>query len=96
MTRQRKRYTPEFKTEAAMRVIDSSRPIAQVAKEIGLNPTLLGKWVAIERERLSSIDGMSSSDMQKRIRQLERRNAELEKDNEFLSKAAAFFAAKQR
>ena len=37
-----KRYSPEFKDEAAKMVVDLSRPIAQVAQEPGINCTTLG------------------------------------------------------
>ena len=47
----RKKYTPEYRQEAARLVIESGRPIAYVAKEIGVAEGLLGKWVKLERER---------------------------------------------
>ena len=37
-----KRYAPEFKEQAAKRVVDNSLPIAQVARELGVNDTTLG------------------------------------------------------
>ena len=47
----RKKYTPEYRQEAARLVIESGRPIAHVAKEIGVAEGRLGKWVKLERER---------------------------------------------
>ena len=47
----RKKYTPEYRQEAAWLVIESGGPIAHVAKEIGVAEGLLGKWVKLERER---------------------------------------------
>ena len=47
----RKKYTPEYRQEAVRLVIESGRPIAHVAKEIGVAEGLLGKWVKLERER---------------------------------------------
>ena len=47
----RKKYTPEYRQEAARLVIESGRPITYVAKEIGVAEGLLGKWVKLERER---------------------------------------------
>ena len=46
----RKKYTPEYRQEAARLVLESGRPIAHVAKEIGVAEGLLGKWVKLERE----------------------------------------------
>ena len=39
-----KRYSPEFKDQAAKMVVDFSRPIAQVARELKVNDTTLGFW----------------------------------------------------
>nr|WP_253255125.1 transposase [Corynebacterium striatum] len=93
MSQQRKKYTPEYRREAANLVIESERPIAHVAKEIGVSAGLLGRWVKLERERRGSSDGMSESDLRaENAREL----AEAKIDNEFLSKATAFFALRQR
>jgi transposase-like protein len=45
-----KRYSPEFKDEAAKMVVDLSRPIAQVAHELGISRTTLGFWVKAYRQ----------------------------------------------
>lgn len=45
VSQQRKKYTPEYRREAANLVIESQRPTAHVAREIGVAPGLLGKWV---------------------------------------------------
>lgn len=47
----RKKYTPEYRQEAARLVIESGRPIADVAKEIGVGEGLLGRWVKLDPER---------------------------------------------
>nr|WP_194948202.1 transposase [Actinomyces trachealis] len=86
---------PEYRREAANLVIDSDRPIARVAKEIGVSSSLLGRWVKIERERQGVSDSMSDSDLRTELARARRALAEVKMDNEFLSKAAAFFAAKQ-
>ena len=96
VSQQRKKYTPEYRREAANLVIESQRPIAHVAREIGVAPGLLGKWVKDEKQRRGASDGMSETDLRAEIARLRRELAEARLDNEFLSKATAFFAAKQR
>ncbi len=96
VSQQRQKYTPEYRREAANLVIESERPIAHVAKEIGVGPGLLGRWVKNERERRGSSDGLSEADLRAENARLRRELAEAKMDNEFLSKATAFFAAKQR
>ena len=52
--RKRRSFTAEYKVEAAHRVIDSGRTIAEVARELGLNESLLGEWVKVERRRIAA------------------------------------------
>ena len=96
VSQQRTKYTPEYRREAANLVIESQRPIAHVAREIGVAPGLLGRWVKDEKQRRGASDGMSETDLRAEIARLRRELAEARLDNEFLSKATAFFAAKQR
>jgi transposase len=85
-----KRYTPEFKEQAARKVVDNSLPIAQVARELGVNDTTLGFWVKDYRKKLAGQPLPRDMPDQERIRELERRNRELETENAFLKKAAAY------
>ena len=91
-----KRYTPEFKEQAARKVVDNSLPIAQVARELGINDTTLGFWVKDYRKKLAGQPLPPDMPDAERIRELERRNRELETENAFLTKAAAYFAREQR
>ena len=77
-------------------VIESSRAIAEVAREIQVNEGTLGNWV--NRYRVEHADEeppLSVSD-RARLRELERENRELRLKAEFLGKAAAFFAQEYR
>ena len=44
MPRPKKSFSPEFRDEAVKMVIETSRPIARVAKELGINEGTLGNW----------------------------------------------------
>jgi transposase len=59
-SQQRKRYTPTYRHEAAHLVIDTGRPISQVAGEIGVGAQLLGRWVAVVMALAGSPRGCSS------------------------------------
>jgi transposase len=91
-----KSYTPEFKEQAARRVVDNSLPIAQVARELGVNDTTLGFWVKAYRKKITGQPIPESVPDDERIRELEQRNRELEMEVAFLRKAAAYFAKEQR
>jgi transposase len=92
----RRKFSPEFKDEAVKMVIDSSRAIAEVAREIQVNEGTLGNWVNKYRiEHADEEPPLSMSD-RARLRELERENRELKMKAEFLGKAAAFFAQEYR
>jgi transposase len=91
-----KRYTPEFKEQAARKVVDNSLPIAQVARELGVNDTTLGFWVKAYRKEISGQPLPEGMPDDERLRELERRNRELEMEVAFLRKAAAYFAKEHR
>lgn len=95
-TSKRKTYTPEYRREAARLVIDTGRTIAAVAREIGVGEQLLGRWVLQERDRAGGgVTATLDLDERAELERLRRENQELRMDNEFLGKAAAFFASKQ-
>ena len=96
MRERRRRFSPEFKDEAVKMVIESSRAIAEVAREIQVNEGTLGNWVNKYRvEHADEEPPLSVSD-RARLRELERENRELRMKTEFLGKAAAFFAQEYR
>ena len=91
-SKKRKSYTPAYRREAARLVIDTGRPIAQVAREIGVGEQLLGRWVAVERAKMDDPPAALDVDERAELDRLRREVAELRMDREFLKKAAAFFA----
>jgi transposase-like protein len=46
-----KTFSPEFREEAARMVVETSRAIADVARELGISETSLGNWVRAYREK---------------------------------------------
>jgi transposase-like protein len=90
------KYSPEFREEAAKMVVEGSRAIAQVAREYGLSETTLGNWVRAYRETHASDEPPLELSERARLRELERQNRELEMENTFLKKAAAYFAREHR
>lgn len=86
------RFSPEFREEAVKMVIETSRPIAQVARELGLSEGTLGNWVNKYRQEHAGEEPTLDVSERARLRQLERENREVRMENEFLKKAAAYFA----
>lgn len=96
MSRKQKNFSKEFRDEAVKMVIETSRPVASVARDLGINPQTLRNWVnAYRREHAGEEPELSVSE-RARLREAERENRELRMENEFLKKAAAYFAQDHR
>ena len=77
-------------------VIDSSRPPAQVVRELGVGEATLGNWVnRYRREHASEEAPLDVSD-RARLREVERQLREVRIENEFLKSAASYFAQDHR
>jgi transposase len=96
VTQKRRKFSPEFKDEAVRMVIASSRPIAEVAREIYVNEGTLRNWVNRYRAAHADDEPPLTMSERARLRELEREVRELRMKTEFLGKAAAFFAQEYR
>jgi transposase-like protein len=66
-TRNRRKFTPEFKAEAVEMVEAAGGNIAQVARELGIYDSTLGNWVQRAREQAA---GAPSAEERAEIREL--------------------------
>jgi len=96
MPESRRSFTPEFKDEAVKLVIDTSRPVAEVAREIHVNEGTLGSWVNKYRAAHADDEPPLTLSERARLRELEKEVRELRMKADFLGKAAAFFAREHR
>jgi len=88
-------FTPEYRDQAVKLGIEDSRPIAEVARELGVNEGTLGNWVNKYRTEHPASEELNLPE-RARLKELERENRELRMQTEFLNKAAAFFAREQQ
>lgn len=96
MSRPKRNFSPEFREEAVKQVIETSRPIAQVAKELRINPGTLGNWVNTYRREHAGEEPQLAVSERAELAELRRRTRELEQENLFLERAAAYFAKDHR
>ncbi|KJE19635.1 transposase [Frankia canadensis] len=96
MAERRRKFSPEFREEAVKSVIETSRPIATVARELGILEGTLGVWVAAYRKEHAGDEPPLTVPERARLRELEKENRELRLKAEFLGKAASFFAQEYR
>ena len=91
MARPRK-YPPELLDRGARVFIDSGRPIAHVARDLGVPPETLRRYVRrVEAEEGLRPD-LPSSQEREEIKALRKENYELRRANEILKAASVFFA----
>ena len=93
----RRRYTEEFKREAVRLVRESARPVAQVARELGISDNVLYRWTA--EHRRAEAHGTTQAAQRGEAEELARMKRELARvtqQRDFLRRAAAFFAKESR
>jgi transposase len=88
-----KKYPEELLERGARMVFDSGRPIAHVARDLGIHPETLRKWVRQAEADEGKRSELLSTEERERLKALERENRELRRANEILKSASAFFAA---
>jgi transposase-like protein len=92
MPEQRRKFSPQFKAEAVQMVIETGRRTAEVARDLGMHDGTLGNWVNAWRRANPDPEQPLTPMERARVKELEDENRRLRMENEFLKKAAAFFA----
>ena len=89
-----RKYPPELRERALRlwRLEQPRRPIAHVARELGLNPETLRTWIRQdEADRGERVDRPTTAEVEE-LRRLRKELAELRRANEILRAASAYFA----
>jgi len=91
---ERRKFDREFKQRAVRLILDGGRPSEIVARELGINSSMLHRW---KREYLRDHDNSfpgkgHMSDADEELRRLKKENTELKEERDILKKAVAFFA----
>ena len=96
MGQARKKYTQEYKDEAIELVVSSGRPIAEIARDLGINEGTLGNWVQTAKKSGKLKEKPLETDERVRLKELEEENRRLKMERDFLKKAAAWFASQNQ
>ena len=86
----RQKYSREFKAEA-VKMVESGRQQAEVARELGITGNTLWNWVERARKERETPNGLTAEEREE-LRKLRREVADLREEREILKKATAFFA----
>jgi transposase len=87
-----KKYPDELRERAVRYVVDSGRPIPEVARDLGIRYESLRRWLRQAEADEGKREDLLSSDERERLQALEREVKELRRANEILKAASAFFA----
>ena len=86
-------YEPEFKKKIVRLHLEEGRTLKGLAEEYGVSKASISNWVSQFREECQTNDEAKAEyDYMRENQQLRKQLAELQKENDFLKKAAAFFA----
>jgi transposase len=86
----RRKFDQDFKEGAVRLVRETGRPIAQVAKDLGINEGTLGNWVNADRRRRGDGTGLGE-DERAELARLRKENAELAMERDVLKRSVALW-----
>jgi transposase len=90
MVEARRKFDREFRQGAVRIVRETGKPIAQVARELGVNAGTLANWVARDK-RAHGGDGQLCEDERAELARLRRENAELAMERDVLKRSVALW-----
>lgn len=87
-----RKYPDELRERAVREVRTSGRPVAHVAKDLGIHKEALRLWVRQAEADGGDRDDRPTTAEREELKQLRKENAELRRANEILKAASVFFA----
>ena len=90
MSEKRKKYDREFR-EGAVRIVEETRkPVAQVARDLGVNEGTLGNWVNRARAERDGSSSLSTGDYDE-LKRLRAEVAELRMERDVLKRSVVLW-----
>jgi transposase len=92
-----KLYSVEFKERAVKLAVESDQPIAQTARDLGINENTLHTWISKYHQGATGPQGrLDAAHLYEELKRLKKENALLKEERDILKKAAAYFAVHSR
>ena len=93
---QRRRFSAEYKREAVAMLESPGVTVNQVAAELGIGATVLGRWRRELRQESAQAFRGNGRPRDENLALLRRELARVTKERDFLREAATFFASASR
>jgi transposase len=90
MPEKRNKYDREFREGAVRIVNETNKPVAVVARDLGINEGTLGTWVARDREARQGTEGLSRGDIEE-LKRLRAEVAELRMERDVLKRSVVLW-----
>lgn len=88
-----KKYTAEFKESSVKLAVESNQPVAQTARELGININTLHTWIKkYHHPKIDIRTSVNDQHIYDENKKLRKEVARLREEREILKKAAVFFA----
>jgi transposase len=86
-------HPPEFRRRAVELAREGAKPVAELAKDLGISESCLRNWMTqANADDTGGSSGRLTSAEKKELAELRKKNRQLEMENEILKRAAAYFA----
>jgi transposase len=92
MAESRRKFDQDFREGAVRIVRETGKPVAQVARDLGVNEGTLGNWVMLDRRRRGEGNGALGEDERAELARLRKENAELAMERDVLKRSVALWA----
>ncbi len=98
MSKKRRQFDRAFKVEAVRLVTEEHRPLAAVARDLGIGENMLRRWKQqfTDQQESAFVGTGHQSAEQMELRRLQRENADLREERDILKKAISVFSDRKR
>ena len=98
MSKKRRQFDRAYKIEAVRLVTEEHRPLAAVARDLGIGENMLRRWKQqfTDQHESAFVGTGNRSSEQTELRRLQRENADLREERDILKKAISVFSDRKR